>query len=67
MVDLVVMEREERLENLSIAVVDCSPEALSILYRQLGILSRINSRTILLGDLAARASPRNGWRASTSS
>ena len=28
MVDLVVLEREEQLESLSIAVVDCSPEAL---------------------------------------
>ena len=57
MVDLVVLEREEQLENLSIAVVDCSPEALNILYRQLGILSRINGRTILLDDLAAGAEP----------
>ena len=57
MVDLVVLEREEQLESLSIAVVDCSPEALAILYRQLGILSRINSRTILLGDLASSGEP----------
>jgi DNA-binding transcriptional regulator YhcF (GntR family) len=57
MVDLVVMEREEQLENLSIAVVDCSPEALNILYRQLGILSRIHGRTLLLDDLAAAGEP----------
>ena len=57
MVDLVVLEREEQLESLSIAVVDCSPEALSILYRQLGILSRINSKTILLADLVSSAEP----------
>ncbi len=58
MVDLVVLEREEQLESLTIAVVDCSPEALSILYRQLGILSRISSKTILLDDLAAGAEPQ---------
>ena len=57
MVNLVVLEREEQLESLSIAVVDCSPEALSILYRQLGILSRINSKTILLADLVSSAEP----------
>ena len=65
MVDLVVLEREEQLESLTIAVVDCSPEALNILYRQLGILSRISSKTILLDDLAAAPSPRSGWPAST--
>ncbi len=58
MVDLVVLEREEQLESLTIAVVDCSPEALSILYRQLGILSRISSKTILLDDLAGGPEPQ---------
>ena len=33
-----VPEREEQLEHLKIAVVDCSPEALNMLYRQLWIL-----------------------------
>jgi DNA-binding transcriptional regulator YhcF (GntR family) len=55
MVDLVVLEREEQLDSLSVAVVDCNPEALNLLYRQLGILARINIKPILLDDLSAGA------------
>jgi DNA-binding transcriptional regulator YhcF (GntR family) len=58
MVDLVLLEREEQLESLCIAVVDCSPEALNILHRQLAILSRLNLKTFLLDDLAAVADPQ---------
>lgn len=58
MVDLVVLEREEQLENLNIAVVDCSPETLNILCHQVGILARIRGKSQLLDELASAAKPR---------
>jgi len=57
MVDLAVLEREEHLESLRIALIDCSPEALCILCRQLEILSRIQSKTFLLDELASDPEP----------
>jgi DNA-binding transcriptional regulator YhcF (GntR family) len=57
MVDLILLEREEQFENLHIAAVDCSPEALTLFGHQLGLLSRIDIKTILLDDLAAGPDP----------
>ncbi len=57
MVDLILLEREEQFENLHIAAVDCSPEALTLFGRQLGLLSRVDIKTILLDDLATGADP----------
>ena len=57
MVDLILLEREEQLENLHIAAVDCSPEALTLFGRQLGLLSRIDIKTILLDDLSTGTDP----------
>ena len=54
MVDLIVLDVEERFENLNVVVVDCSPEALRLFCRQLGFVSRIGIKTVLLGELAAR-------------
>jgi DNA-binding transcriptional regulator YhcF (GntR family) len=51
-VDLVLLEREERTEHFHVVAVDCSPEALKIFCRQLGFLSRIHINTILLDELA---------------
>lgn len=51
-VDLVLLEREERTEHFHAAAVDCSPEALKMFCRQLGFLSRIRIHTFLLDDLA---------------
>jgi DNA-binding transcriptional regulator YhcF (GntR family) len=59
MVDLLSLVREEQLENLKIAVVDCSPEALSMLYRQLWILSRIDGAVFLLDDIVSSSEPEN--------
>jgi DNA-binding transcriptional regulator YhcF (GntR family) len=50
-VDLVLLEREERIERFHVAAVDCSPEALKIFCRQLGFLSRIHINTILIDEL----------------
>ena len=57
MVDLAVLEREERLAALAVAAVDCNPEALGIWERQLGLLSRVSVRKLLLDDLARDPDP----------
>ncbi len=57
MVDLAVREREERLASLAVAAVDCNPEALGIWERQLGLLSRISVRKLLLDELARDPDP----------
>ena len=57
MVDLLLLEREEHFQNLHVAAVDCSPEALTLFGRQLGLLSRIDIKTILLDDLATKSEP----------
>ena len=51
-VDLVLLEREERTEHFHVAAVDCSPEALKIFCRQLGFLSRIHIHPMLIDELA---------------
>jgi DNA-binding transcriptional regulator YhcF (GntR family) len=51
-VDLVLLEREERTDRIHVAAVDCSPEGLRLFARQLGFLSRIHIHTLLLDDLA---------------
>jgi len=51
MMDLAVREHEERLAALAVAAVDCNPEALGIWERQLGLLSRVSVRTLLLDEL----------------
>jgi len=56
-VDLKIMEREERLENFHVAAVDDVPEALAIFERQLGFLSRIKVTPMLLDELAADPKP----------
>ena len=53
MVELVLMEREEQSANLHIAIIDCSPEALTLLQRQLSLVLRLDIKTILLDELSA--------------
>lgn len=57
MVDLAVREREERLAALAVAAVDCNPEALGIWERQLGLLSRVSVRKLLLDELVRDPDP----------
>jgi GntR family transcriptional regulator len=57
MVDLAVREREERLAALAVAAVDCNPEALGIWERQLGLVSHISVRKLLLDELARDSDP----------
>jgi DNA-binding transcriptional regulator YhcF (GntR family) len=56
-VDLVLLEREEQFDNFHLALIDCSPEALSLFSRQLGLLSRIDLKTMLLDDLLSGPEP----------
>ena len=51
LVELSVMEREQRFDELAIAVVDCNPETLGVFQKQLGILSRMPVSRILLDEL----------------
>jgi DNA-binding transcriptional regulator YhcF (GntR family) len=52
LLDLVRLERDERIEHFQVVAIDCSPEALRIFCRQLGFLSQIRINTILLDELA---------------
>ncbi|MCU0960834.1 MAG: GntR family transcriptional regulator [Pirellulaceae bacterium] len=58
MVDLMVLDLEERLEHLHVVVVDCSPEALRLFSRQLGFVARMGIKTVLLGELVNAARPQ---------
>ncbi len=57
MMDLAVREREERLAEIAVAAVDCNPEALDIWERQLGLLSRVSLRKLLLDELTRDPDP----------
>jgi DNA-binding transcriptional regulator YhcF (GntR family) len=54
-VDLVLLEREERTDRVHVAAIDCSPEGLKMFARQLGFLSRIHIHTLLLDELGSAA------------
>jgi DNA-binding transcriptional regulator YhcF (GntR family) len=56
-IDLKIMEREERLENFHVAAVDDMPEALAIFERQLGYLSQVKVTPVLLDELDADPRP----------
>jgi DNA-binding transcriptional regulator YhcF (GntR family) len=57
MIDLAILEREERLGSLAIAAVDCNPETLGMFTRQIGLLSRVSVSTFLLGELSTDPDP----------
>lgn len=50
-VDLKIIEKENRLANFNVAVVDCNPESLAIFERQLCFLSQVNVTRFLLDDI----------------
>lgn len=51
MVELLIMEREERQENLFVAVVDCNSDCLDLYERQIGLASRLQVAKFLLNDV----------------
>ncbi len=52
-VELAIIQREERLEDFNVAIIDCNPESLSIFERQLIFLRHVRVAKFLLDDLAA--------------
>ena len=57
LIDLKILEREERLQNFCVAAIDCNPESLSIYERQVGFLSHVRIVKILLDDLKKAPDP----------
>jgi len=51
--DLRLLGREDELQNLTVAAVDCNPEALAIFERQFLIMPRVNMAKILLDEIIA--------------
>jgi len=49
--DLRLLGREDELQNLNVAAVDCNPEALAIFERQFLIIPHVNLAKILLDDI----------------
>jgi DNA-binding transcriptional regulator YhcF (GntR family) len=49
--DLRLLGREEALQNLAIATVDCNPEALAIYEKQIFVIPYVNNAKFLLDDL----------------
>jgi len=49
--DLRLLGREDELQNLNVAAVDCNPEALAIFERQFLIIPRVNMAKILLDEI----------------
>jgi hypothetical protein len=62
LVQIVLMERARRLENLHIAAIDCNPEALSIFERQLRGTLPVKMSKFLLDDLHGKAGPEAAFR-----
>ena len=66
MVDLKVLDLEERFENLQVVVVDCSPEALRLFSRQLGFVSHLAIQDgVAERTERAHRGRRSGWAVSS--
>lgn len=55
LIELGILEKEHMFDELSIAVVDCNPEALAVFRKQLNFLTTMPLTLFLLDDLAASA------------
>ena len=53
LVDLKIMEHEERQEQFFIAIVDCNPESLDNFEKQLKLITRVRIFKFLIDDIAA--------------
>ncbi len=49
--DLRLLGREEELQNLNVAIVDCNPEALGIFERQFLIIPHVNVAKVLVDEV----------------
>ncbi len=59
LMDLRLLELEERLRNFAVAGVDCTPESLAVLERQIGGLTRAQVARFLLDDLRDMRDPES--------
>lgn len=50
-VELALIQREEKLENFNVAIIDCNPESLAIFERQLTFLKHVRVTRILLDEI----------------
>ncbi|RPJ02272.1 MAG: GntR family transcriptional regulator [Candidatus Aminicenantes bacterium] len=49
--DLRLLGREDELQNLNVAAIDCNPEALAIFERQFLIIPHVNMAKMLIDDI----------------
>lgn len=49
--DLRLLGREEDLQNLNVAAIDCNPETLAIIERQFQIIPHVNLVKVLIDDI----------------
>jgi len=49
--DLRLLGREEDLQNINVAAIDCNPETLSIIERQFQIIPHVNLAKVLMDDI----------------
>jgi len=52
LIHLKISERQEKKEGLTIAAVDCNPEALDMFHRQIAAIARLQVKKVLLAELA---------------
>jgi len=57
LIDIKILEREERSEGLFVAAVDCNPESLAMYRKQLSFFSRLSIAPFLLDDLVRDPDP----------
>lgn len=57
---LLMMRREERSMLFRVCVVDCNPEALNVIVKQLQYISRINITRVLLDELTQSPEQQKG-------
>jgi len=50
-IELSIIQKEEKLENFNVAVIDCNPESLAIFERQLTFLKHVRVARFLLDDV----------------
>lgn len=52
-IELAIIQREERLDDFNVAMIDCNPESLSIFERQLTFLRHVRVARFLLDDIVS--------------
>lgn len=57
LVDISILERQERIDRFHVAAVDCNPEALDMFRKQLVFIARLELKKFLLHELPAAPGP----------